>query len=108
MSIDMFLYSGPQTGLATSFNTRARACVRVIFTITDRASTLPSNTRGCQPGMYSTGQENIRGKSSKLKRERIDKNELKTTKERKKTHKKKQKMPETIGMVKRRAGNPIK
>ena len=43
--------------------------VVVFFTLTDRASTIPSNTRGCQSGTWSAGQKNIRGTSTKLQRE---------------------------------------
>ena len=31
--------------------------VVVFFTLTDRASTIPSNTRGCQSGTWSAGQK---------------------------------------------------
>ena len=44
-------------------------CVCVFFTSTDRASTIPSNLRGCQSGTWSSGQENIRGTSIELGRE---------------------------------------
>ena len=40
--------------------------VVVFFTLTDRASTIPSNTRGCQSGTWSAGQKKIRGTSTKL------------------------------------------
>ena len=40
--------------------------VVVFFTLTDRASTIPSNTRGCQSGTWSAGQKKIRGTSIKL------------------------------------------
>ena len=40
--------------------------VVVFFTLTDRASTIPSNTRGSQSGTWSAGQKNIRGTSTKL------------------------------------------
>ena len=40
--------------------------VVVFFTLTDRASTIPNNTRGCQSGTWSAGQKNIRGTSTKL------------------------------------------
>ena len=33
----------------------------VFFTLTDRASTIPSNIRGCQSGTWSAGREKIRG-----------------------------------------------
>ena len=33
--------------------------VVVFFTLTDRASTIPSNTRGCQSGTWSAGQKKI-------------------------------------------------
>ena len=41
-------------------------CCVVFFTLTDRASTIPSNTRGCQSGTWSAGQKKIRGTSTKL------------------------------------------
>ena len=42
-------------------------CVVVVFfTLTDRASTIPNNTRGCQSGTWSAGQKKIRGTSTKL------------------------------------------
>ena len=34
-----------------------RVVVVVFFTLTDRASTIPSNTRGCQSGTWSAGQK---------------------------------------------------
>ena len=41
--------------------------VVVFFTLlTDRASTIPSNIRGCQSGTWSAGQKKIRGTSTKL------------------------------------------
>ena len=40
--------------------------VVVFFTLTDRASIIPSNTRGCQSGTWSAGQKKIRGTSTKL------------------------------------------
>ena len=40
--------------------------VVVFFTLTDRASTIPSNIRGCQSGTWSAGREKIRGASTKL------------------------------------------
>ena len=40
--------------------------VVVFFTLTDRASTIPSNKRGCQSGTWSAGQKKIRGTSTKL------------------------------------------
>ena len=45
--------------------------VVVFFTLlTDRASTIPSNIRGCQSGTWSAGQKKIRGTSTKkLQRE---------------------------------------
>ena len=39
------------------------------FTLTDRASTIPSNTRSCQSGTWSAGQKKIRGTSTKLQTE---------------------------------------
>ena len=44
-------------------------CVRMLFTVTDRASTIPSSIRDCQSGTWSAGQENIKRASSKLQRE---------------------------------------
>ena len=62
-SSDLLLSSRPRTGLATTY------IVVVFFTLTDRASTIPSNTRGCQSGTWSAGQKKIRGTSTKLQRE---------------------------------------
>ena len=46
---------------------RGRVVVVVVFfTLTDRASTIPNNTRGCQSGTWSAGQKKIRGTSTKL------------------------------------------
>ena len=50
-------------------NTRNAKIVVVFFTLTDRASTIPSNIRGCQSGTWSAGQKKIRGTSTKLQRE---------------------------------------
>ena len=47
--------------------------VVVFFTLTDRASTIPSNIRGCQSGTWSAGQKKIRGTSTQLQREQTDK-----------------------------------
>ena len=58
--------------------------VVVFFTLTDRASTIPSNTRGCQSGTWSGGQKKIRGTSTKLQRE-----QKKNTNTQKKTDKEK-------------------
>ena len=41
----------------------------VFFTLTDRASTIPSNNielHGCQSGTWSAGQKKIKGTSDKL------------------------------------------
>ena len=43
--------------------------VCVFFTSTNRASAIPSNTRGCQSGTWSAGQDKIGGTSTKLQRE---------------------------------------
>ena len=40
--------------------------VVVLFTLTDRASTIPSTIRGCQSGTWSVGQKEIRGTSTKF------------------------------------------
>ena len=42
------------------------AVVVVFFTLTDRASTIPSIIRGCQSDTWSAGQKEIRGTSTKL------------------------------------------
>ena len=49
-----------------STSTSTPVVVVVFFTLTDRASTIPNNTRGCQSGTWSAGQKNIRGTSTKL------------------------------------------
>ena len=46
--------------------TKKCVVVVVFFTLTDRASTIPNNTRGCQSGTWSAGQKKIRGTSTKL------------------------------------------
>ena len=43
-----------------------RVFVVVFFTLTDRASTVPSNIPCCQSGTWSAGQKKIRGTSTKL------------------------------------------
>ena len=53
--------------------------VVVFFTLSDRASTVPSNTRGCQSGTWSADQKKIKGTSTKLLREH-KKNKKNTTK----------------------------
>ena len=40
--------------------------VVVSFTLTDRASTIPSNIRGCHSGTWSAGQKEIRGTSTAI------------------------------------------
>ena len=88
-------------------------CVCVFFTLlTDRASTIPSNIRGCQSGMWSAGQEKIGGPSAKLQREH-KKQEQKTGLKRQIERKKRMKitlkqMPQKISINKmqRRAGKP--
>ena len=54
-------------GSLLRFSSRCNVVVVVVFfTLTDRASTIPSNTRGCHSGTGSAGQKNIRGTSTKL------------------------------------------
>ena len=43
--------------------------------LTDRASTIPSNIRGCQSSTWSAGQKKIRGTSTKFQREQKKHNE---------------------------------
>ena len=56
----------------SSLESQSRGCAKppilvVFFTLTDRASTIPSNIRGCQSGTtWSAGQKKIRGTSTKL------------------------------------------
>ena len=66
----------------------------VFFTLTDRASTISSNTciRGWQSGTWSAGQEKIRGISSKLKWENKSKTKGKNDKKKENRKKKKKKM----------------
>ena len=53
--------------VVTSKHTRVKDWVVVVFfTLTDRASTIPSNKHGCQSGTWSAGQKKIRGTSTKL------------------------------------------
>ena len=55
----------------------------VVFTLTDRASTIPSssNTRGCQSGTWSAGQKKIKGTSTKLQWEQKKNKNTKNDKE---------------------------
>ena len=48
--------------------------VVIFFIFTDRASTVPSNIRGCQSGTWSAGQKKIRGTSTKKAPTRAKKN----------------------------------
>ena len=56
----------PSAGSPRKVNYLYVVVVVVFFTLTDRASTIPSNTRGCQSGTWSAGQKKIRGTSTKL------------------------------------------
>ena len=56
----------PGVGLRPAADHSQMVVVVVFFTLTDRASTIPSNTRGCQSGTWSAGQKKIRGTSTKL------------------------------------------
>ena len=59
----------------------SKMVVVVFFTLTDRASTIPSNIRSCQSGTWSAGQKDIRGTSTKLQLEqKKNTNTQKTTK----------------------------
>ena len=70
-------------------------CMCLFFTLTDRASTVPSNRRGCQSGTWSAGQENIKGTSiTKLQREHEKKTRQKRRKERNNSTNKAHNMPE--------------
>ena len=60
--------------------------VLIFLRITDRASTIPSNIRGCQSGTWSTGKEKIRGTSTKSSNKR-----MKTKQNKTKTRQKRQK-----------------
>ena len=48
-------------GTATPGTQTVVVVVVVFFTLTDRASTIPSNLRGCQSGTWSAGQKEVRG-----------------------------------------------
>ena len=56
--------------------------VVVLLTLTDRASTIPSNTRGCQSGTWSAGQKKIKGHlpSSNESKRKTQTHKKKTTK----------------------------
>ena len=59
---DIFLSSRPRIAVATAYITGYVVVVVVVvvvvfFTLTDRASTIPNNTRGCQSGTWSAGQK---------------------------------------------------
>ena len=58
---------------------RPSIVVDVFFTLTDRASTIPNNTRGCQSGTWSAGQKKIRGTSTKLQHSRSGRHIICTT-----------------------------
>ena len=63
--------------------------MRRFFTLTNRASTEPSNIRGCQSGTWSAGQKKIRGTSTKLQREHKRKrNETKQKRQKEKNNNK--------------------
>ena len=77
-----FIYSGRQ------IRWKLLLLFVVFFTLTDRASTIPSNIRGCQSGTWSAGQKKIiRGTPAKLQREQ----EKNTTTKTKTTKRKEQK-----------------
>ena len=64
--------------------------VVVFFTLlTDRASTVPSNIRGCQFDTWSAGQKKIRGTSTKLQREQNQKQKTKNKTKQNRNDKKK-------------------
>ena len=86
----------------TSDQTRQRICMYVVvvvvivavvfFTLTDRASTIPTNNiHGCQSGTWSAGQEKITGTSTMLQREHGNKaktkNKTRMTKRKEQQHK---------------------
>ena len=57
-NINFSLFSWPRAGLATLPVT---VVVVVVFTLTDRASTIPSNIRGCQSGTWSQRGTKVNG-----------------------------------------------
>ena len=60
-------FMAPDRGEGGGWGERFTVVVVVVFfTLTDRASTIPSNIRGCQSGTWSAGQKKIRGTSTKL------------------------------------------
>ena len=64
-SSDLFLSSRPRTGLATTCITGYVVVVVVVFTLTDRASTIPSNIRGCQSGTWSQRGTKVNGSEAR-------------------------------------------
>ena len=74
----------------------------MFFTLTDRASTIPSNIRGCQSGMWSAGQENIRGTSTKSYNE-----SMKNKKKKQQTIKKKAAITKSTCQKKMEEGHSI-
>ena len=54
----------------------------MFFILTDEASTIPSNIRGCHSGTWSAGQEKVRGTSTKPQRVHENKTKQKRQKER--------------------------
>ena len=90
--------------------------VCVFFTLTDRASTIPSsNIHGCQPGTWCAGQEKIRGtprlqssnKIIKKTKKKPRKKQYDKKKEEKNSNKKANAREDTVvGRMQRRAGKP--
>ena len=65
-------------------DSRTHEALCVFFTLTDRASAIPSNIRGCQSGPWSAGQEKIRGTSHLQSSNASIKTKTKTKNEKKK------------------------
>ena len=78
--------------------------VVVFFALTDRASTIPSNIRGCQSGTWSAGQKRIRGTSTKLEREQKTKENETKQKRQKERNNTKIHMPEMLIHPRQREG----
>ena len=98
--------TGLPDGLRMADVVKQGLCVFVFFTLTDRASSILSNIRGCQSGTWSAGQEKVRGTSIKLQRGHTNKNKAETTKTKEvKQNKTKKQMSKRIGRMQRRAEN---
>ena len=80
----MHMVDNPACGQLNSENERVSVCLCAFFTLTDRASTIPSNILGCQSSSiistWSARQEDVVETCSQLQREHKNKNKTKRKK----------------------------